>query len=227
MRIIIDTNSKLTSGVFVFHGTHVYLSSDSSDPQVLLHVHETLQHPFQLAWKHRQHVLSLRNKFDVFMYIEDDMLIPYLNYVNYLTTFNLLYPDFVPGFARVEMDSQGFMYNTDNQKPCKYSKSMVVSKENKIFIQLDNPYHAFWIAPRHLILRETVRSFYDNSSISREDAASRLPWSANNRILVELTGEYEVSKLCFAYHLTNKYVNDVNSLFGKILMSELIVVSDT
>lgn len=74
--VIIDTNESF----FVdwnFHFVQVYVNRD-------------LIHPFHLAWQHRKHMKENIDNYENFLYIENDILLPYENYLNYLENFNLL-----------------------------------------------------------------------------------------------------------------------------------------
>ena len=78
-------------------------------------VHKLPKGPFYLTWAHRDLMLSQRDQYDVFMYIEDDIRVPkaaisyWLNYKD-----RLLEIDLNLGFLRIEIDRDGIERTTAN-----------------------------------------------------------------------------------------------------------------
>ena len=97
VKIIVDTNR-------IVH---------SVNNSVELRVHNDLSHPYNLTWKHRLSMLDNIDNYDYFMYLEDDMLVPFDNFFEYIKNFDLLYPiNCVPSFIRIE-ENNGKEYVTD------------------------------------------------------------------------------------------------------------------
>jgi hypothetical protein len=79
VHIIVDTNE---------HNEMI----EKYNPNVSVAYHNNLEHPYNLTWQHRLHILDQIDNYDYFMYIEDDMLLPFENFLEYLKNFELLYP---------------------------------------------------------------------------------------------------------------------------------------
>jgi len=190
---------------------------------------------FSLTWKHRHHMLEKINDYDIFIYIEDDILLPFENYKNYLENFYSLWPNYIPSFIRIETKNED-LYNTDAFVKTKFSSKEIISLNNKRFICLDNPYHAFWIMPKKE-LKESINQNFTKiieSMWMREAAASfglkpgTCPyacWPSNDiqkKGLVEITLRNKVSPMCYSYHLPNNYIDDYRVKFGKIKVEKIL-----
>ena len=214
-QIIIDTNS---------HDTHKYLPKD---PRISLVVHKRLKHPWNLTWAHRGHIKRKIDTYDVFMYLEDDMDIPYENYLSYLEKFKLLWPKAVPGFVRLE-ESKGEYYHTDSTYPHVIPRSKLVEVKGRRFTSLANPYYAFWIMPR-TALKETLSPQFTTiveGGTKRITAASYLiaPWGPLKKpALVELTLDLKVHPNSYCYHLPNNYIG--SPFFARFKIKDLVKVT--
>ena len=208
------------------------------DPRILIHVHDNLSHPFNLTWTHRSHIKENIEQFRVFMYAEDDMDIPFSNFINYLDCFPILWSQkFVPAFIRIEV-RDGIYYNTEMRDP------LVVNKENDIIelgcrkftrARFPLPYHAFWICPQKElkeIIHDEGENFFrweTNLNQRRERAASLLIWnkipgnelhSVSSPGLLQLNHSgTQVSPLCYSFHLPNNYIED-----GRIQVEHLLKI---
>jgi len=181
-----------------------------------------LAHPFHLTWMHREHMIEEIDNYDYFMYIEDDMLVPWENVLNYIENFKLLWDKgFVPSFIRVE-EKNGEQFVTDITKQQKASPYAMIG--GKSFIALDEPYHAFWIMPQKE-LKESMRKDFFRLSDSREGAASYPMADLGRKPLVEVeivNDKYEVSPKCHSFHISNTYVNG-DSNFAKIKLENIFL----
>jgi len=200
--IVIDTNEIL---------------EDWNAPNVVVVQHTDLSHPFHLTWQHRKHFLNSIDKYKNFMYIEDDMVIPYANYLNYLDNFKLLYPHNVPSFIRIELKGEEY-YVTDVTEPQELNKINVGEKD---FVILNQPYHAFWIMPQKELKESITRTFYKPTDC-RECAASYIMGELKLVPLVELDGD-EISELCYSYHIANNYVNADGIPFAKLKPNQIFI----
>jgi hypothetical protein len=205
VEIIVDTNS-LESRAKIWD---IY-------PNIDVCVYDWLKHPYGLTWMHRRHFKSKIDLYDVFMYIEYDMKLPYQNYKNYLENFELLWPDGVPALFRIE-EKDGSLYNTEVSETQIYSKSNIKHIGNKQFIHSLRhplPYHAMWICPSKY-LKEIMPPDFVRIERSREKAASFLIWEMLKNGHIEIEKE-RVSPKTFVYHLPNNYSHDPTSSYGKI-----------
>lgn len=177
--------------------------------------HQDMTHPFHLTYFHRQHFKDNIENYRNFMYIEDDILLPYENYLNYLDNFKLLWPNFVPSFIRLEKNNDEY-FVTDETERQKLTPTTIGGKQ---FANLIHPYHGFWILPQQA-LKETMTPDFADLKDSREFAASYPMWTLNKTSLVEIENG-QVSEKCYSYHLPNTYAIAPESPYGKIKINEI------
>lgn len=218
LRIIIDTNSSKMIRRHLFAGT--------GTKQLEVHAHENLSHPFHLTWMHRWHIKRELNNFDNFMYVEDDMLVPYLSFLFYQKRFNLLWPDLIPSFVRIEK-YQGEEFVTDITEQIVIKESNIIHKDGAMFYPVPYPkdYHAFWIMPREA-LQQTMRPDFVRLSDSREIAASYPNWELKKKSVIEIyseDGKWFVHPSCFSYHITNNYAQDSSTQHAKIKIQDILI----
>ncbi len=201
VKIIVDTNT-----------------FDYENPKVKVHPHEELYHPFHLTWVHRRHIKEKINEFDCFMYIEDDMYLPFENFQNYLENFKILWPEYVPSFVRIEQkNGLDFISDIPEKQPLKQ-----ISIGDKDFNEFKFPYnyHAFWIMPQKE-LKETMKDDFVRLSDGREFAAMFTGWELGKKALVELENG-EISNKSYSYHLPNNYALS-DSKNGKLKPEEIFL----
>ncbi len=203
IKIIIDTNMLLLPEMYLFY----------QDSRVETYLHDNLDHPFHLTCIHRQRILDNIDKYDVFAYFEDDMVLPYGNYLNYIENFKLMWPSFVPSFIRIEKDDKNDMYVTDITKPQKISQTVKI--DNREFTTLLQPYHAFWIMPQKELKTAISTTFFTRLHDSRETSASFPMYELHKRPLIEIENN-QVIPLCYSYHIANNYVRSKETPFAKI-----------
>lgn len=187
-------------------------------------VHPDLKHPFHLTHMHRQHFKEQIENYDWFMYLEDDMLVPWENFLAYTKKFEPLWRSgYVPSFIRIEeKDNEQYISDVTEQ----YSITNFIWIEGKPFIALPFPqhYHAFWIAPKWL-LKQTINESFTKLHDSREQAASYLMWELKRSGLLEIDnidGKFQIKEDCYSWHLPNNYI-DSNMPNGKIKVKEVFI----
>lgn len=206
VKIVIDTNTKDLLGREEFKACQIM-------------VHEKLDHPFHLTWMHRFHVKSGIDHFDCFMYQEDDMRLPFENFQNYLTNFEILWPKYVPSFVRIEQkDGIDFISDVPEKQPL--HKISIAGKEFNEF-KFPYNYHAFWIMPQKE-LKETMKVDFARLSDGREFAAMYTGWELGKKALVELE-DGRISKKSYSYHLPNNYALSEGTKNGKIKPEEIFI----
>jgi hypothetical protein len=181
-------------------------------------VHPTLKHPWHLTWMHRSHFKTTINDYDWFMYLEDDMDVPYENFKEYVDNFDMLWArNCVPSFVRLEtFNGKTFVTDVTSIQ----EKRPVIVVGGKEFIILKQPYHAFWIMPQDAL----YASMHDNFTrveMSRETAASYPMWELRKKPLIRIENS-QISPLCYSWHLTNNYAEDPNTPFAKIEINNLL-----
>lgn len=215
-KIVIHVNTNLAKELIL---------SNFSEAEI--HVCSTLLHPFDLTWQHRQYIKDHINDYDVFMYIEDDMLIKYEQLTNYLKNLEVVWPNYVPTFFRYELNKQGERYAVDVTRVVATSQD-IISFNNKKFCKTDTIYCACWVLPGSLL--KELLSVCSNCftqirpGLVREHAASFVNWHLKKPCLIELEKDkFEISDLCTIHHLSNKYVNwTEQKLFGKTKLTDVL-----
>lgn len=177
--------------------------------------HANLEHPFNLTWQHRKHMRAEIDNYHWFMYIEDDLLLPFANFQNYQENFRLLWPNCVPSFLRVET-FEGAEFALDVTVPQEYKP---IQTGKRSFATLTQPYHGLWCMPQRE-LKENMAPEFDRVSDSREVAASFPMWELGKTPLIELDGK-QISRKCFAYHLPNNYAPCKSSPHAKIRIDDV------
>lgn len=200
-------------------------------PQVDVRVHSKLAHPFHLTWMHRWHIHSFLDFFDMFMYVEYDLLLPFENFKKYIENFRMLWGrgDGVPALFRVELNfGEGRLYSTDAEQRLGYDRSdrhHVVSMENKTFtrnLPHPLPYHGMWIATQEA-LKDILPNNFRRLEVSRECAASFLIWEMRKIGYIEMDEkDGSVSHQSLIYHLPSNYTNDPHERLGKIPFRDAI-----
>jgi hypothetical protein len=179
-----------------------------------------LEHPYHLTYMHRKHFLDNIDVYDYFMYVEDDMLIPYDAFNEYINNFDVLWDmGSVPSFIRIE-SYKNKQFATDI-----INKQMIepIIVNGKTFGTLSEPYHAFWIMPQKQ-LKESINSNFTKLNTSRENAASYPMWTLNKRPLIRIENN-KISELCYSYHLANNYAPNPDTPFGKIEVKDILKIN--
>lgn len=187
-----------------------------------IYTHGSFSHPFHLTQIHRSHFKRELNNYDWFMYLEDDILLPWENFLSYTQKFPLMWPDYVPSFIRIEeKDGEQYISDVTDRQHAK-----LIFIDGRAFINLPFPqhYHAFWIAPQW-VLKQTINDDFTKLHDSRERAASYLMWELHKKGLLEIEnrgGKFHIKKDCYSWHLPNNYI-DSGMKNGKIKVEELFV----
>lgn len=202
--------------------TNSFLKSD----RVTVFVHENLSHPFHLTIKHRQQFKENIDNYENFLYVEDDMLLTYENYLSFMDKFKMMWSKFIPSFVRIEK-ANGNEYVTDVINQFKINESDIVVIDGRKFISFKFPqnYNALWLMPGKE-LKESITEDFTTLHDSREKAASYPMWELNKTPLVEIEkidGKYQIKKDCYAYHLPNNYALCKESPNAKIKVQEIFI----
>jgi hypothetical protein len=221
--IFIDTNSDKMVDI---------IQEKYKNKSIICHVHTNLSRPFDLTWKHRTHIINNINNYDWFMYAENDMFVPRNNFNNYKTQFPILSKlNAVPSFIRVELnDIDNQLYIADCIRVNFFNRKMIHNINNKRYVKLDNPYHAFWILPQYflkdkihdeLFVKE-ISNYFDPKHFP-ELGASYPMWQLGMVPLVELNSENKIDPICYSYHLNNVSIHS-KTPFGKIKVSDIVKI---
>jgi len=176
-------------------------------------------HPYYLTWKCRDLLRQQKDDYDVFMYVEDDILIPE-DAIEYWLRYNkkLIAANYNLGFLRIEIQD-GEEYLTDLQSKL---NTIIYLDGDPYVINNINPYCAFWIYSKEEFHRFLNHPYYDIDNIEgyhvREKSAIGLHGEHSSfykgTLIPIIHGRLD--KNCRVYHMTNNYVVDDSNLFSTI-----------
>jgi len=221
IHIIIDTNDRKTVQLI----NNTFKKEYNRIIEVIVHTY--LDHPFDLTWKHRQHFLDNIDNYMHCMYVEDDINIPFNNYINYINNFSILWPDYVPTFIRYEVQADG-KYSSEHSNVTEISKDSIIIKGGKKFIELNVTYSACWIMPMDILKYTIIEQYhikkipFDHGSY-RETGASYPTWQLNKKGLVELNDDNTISDYVFIHHLPSDY-SDITKNNNRLLLKNLLKI---
>jgi hypothetical protein len=184
-------------------------------PQVsAVEVWDSLEDPLKLTWVHRKSMAEKVGDYDLFLYLEDDILIPPATMLGWLEEAARLGPHgFVPGLVRVEHDRQGRLVLSDFEHPLDAAR--IVTFERRRYLANPFPYQACWLCDagqmqsfvaspsypagvegRGLGVRERVAvgAIYDD-----------IPEGFPSRALVPLTDDLRIAPEALIFHMPSNY----------------------
>ena len=120
-------------------------------------------HPFYLTWKCRDLLKQQANDYDIFIYTEDDILIPF-NAILYWLKYNtkLITYNYNLGFLRIETKNNE-EYITD--LPGNHFKSNIILDDDNYCINNINSYCAMWIYNKNEFNKFINSKYYDIKNI--------------------------------------------------------------
>lgn len=195
--------------------------------QIIVHNLERVN-PYYLTWKCRDLLKAQKNDYDIFMYMEDDVLLKkealwyWLRYKD-----EVINSEYNLGFFRIEVGKDGREYTTDlgyrreEGDSIKYHLTKTVDREDVSYVLNDkNPYCAFWIYDQKEFLRFVHSPYYDIGNIRgygiRESSAIGLhgletPWYKGTVIPLIHGNVHPDSRV---YHLPNNYVDNEHNVWA-------------
>ena len=182
--------------------------------------------PFYLTWKCRELLQKQQDEYDIFIYIEDDILVPY-KAIKYWLEYNekLIEMNYNLGFVRIEVENN-IEYITDLYGE-KFD-NIINLNEKKYCVNNKNPYCAFWIYNKSEFNKFVNSKYYNINNISgykiREQSAIGLhglntDWYKNT--LIPIINNKLIEE-CKIYHMQNNYVLDKNTAFATIKFDEAL-----
>lgn len=227
---IIDETNQYTHPTDVFIHTNkqdltleVFHEYTNGKLQIVYHDLSNI-HPYYLTWKCRDLLRQQRNDYDIFMYIEDDILVPNKAIEYWLQYHELMVKEkYNLGFVRIEV-KDGIEYITDLYRD---QFDMIMDFHNiKCCVNRKAVYCAFWIYDKAEFGRFVDSKYFDCSQIPgyeiREKSAIGLHGGENywyRGTLIPMKGSKLVED-CRVYHLPNNYVNDEKSHYATIPFEE-------
>lgn len=197
-----------------------------------------------LTWKCRDLMKTQKDIYDVFIYIEDDISVPF-KAIQYWVRYNtkLIENNYNLGFVRIETNPNGVEYITDLWKTDDVTikepqfegpiDTAIVLDGEMFALNSKNPYCAFWIYNKDEFHKFVNSKYYDINNIPRygirESSSIGLhgigtEWYKGT--LIPLVGD-KLSEECKIYHLPNNYVNNVNTPFCTIRFEDAVEIFST
>jgi hypothetical protein len=201
--IVVDTNSERGA-------EHV-----ARLPQVgAVEVWRNLEDPLKLTWVHRRSMAEKLGEHDLFLYVEDDILIPPAAMARWLDEAERLGPHgFVPGLVRVEHDRRGGLVLSDFEHPLQAAR--IVTLEGRQYLANPFPYQACWLCTAGE-MRTFVESPNYQAGVEGRGLAVRermavgaiydaVPEGFPSRALVPLTDDLAIAPDALIFHMPSNY----------------------
>jgi hypothetical protein len=221
---IIDETNRYGCTTDIFIHTNIYLEgafAPYTNGRLQIVVHDLSKtDPFYLTWKCRDLMREQQHDYDLFMYVEDDILVPF-KAVQYWLQHNekLIELNYNLGFVRIEVDHQvEFITDLYGEK----LDTLIHVEGAPYCVNNKNPYCAFWIYTKNEFSKFVNSPYYDPQRIAgygiREQSAVGLhglhtPWYKNTLIPII---DNKLAEACKIYHLPNNYVLNKNTPFATI-----------
>lgn len=227
------------------YDTDIFIDTNSIESNILLNKYpnikifiHNLKHPYHLAYMHRQHIFNNIDNYDVVLYSEDDIIIPFKSIFNFMKKINIMWPKYIPCFKRCEFSSVRNKYGLlDVAGKQILNKNEIITIDDIHYFTPKYPnfaYQGFWLLPTKLLKEHITKHFLD-VNLHREHAASYTlgPPSYHcydpnyiginflNKIpLLQLNNDFQIDEICLVYHTPNKYVD----LFKTPAIDEMIII---
>lgn len=214
--IFIHTNIKLDTSLFnkYTNGIITIVWHDLTDTN-----------PEYLTWKCRELMKQQKDDYDIFIYIEDDILVPF-KAIKYWLKYNekLIENNYNLGFVRIEFENN-IEYITDLYG---VQLDTVIKLDELYCVNNKNPYCAFWIYNKNEFNKFANSNYYYIEAIPiydiRAAAAIGLHGLYTNWYKCTLIPmkDSKLNEDCKIYHMPNNYVSDKSTPFATIKFNEAI-----
>jgi len=223
--VVIDSNTNDVSE---------YLKNLSLPKQcsVRVDVHTNLSHPFNLTWAHRKHMEGALESFDYFMYLEDDIHVPWRTFAAWLRRAEAVSrKGFIHGFLRIESDLAGNSMSSDWRRAVRQPVAMEI--DGVKYIRPEWFYQACWVYSRSTMQRfvgtaawtrgchpwsSVIRAHRHSgaSTYAREFSAFGMACASPGRarVLLPVDDDGKIPTDAWVWHLPNNYAqgSDVHLL---------------
>jgi len=228
-KIICETNKyDFETDLYIHTNNEIFKKEDLNDYtngniNIIYHNLNNI-HPYYLTWKCRESLKKQLNDYDIFIYTEDDILIPFKAITYWLKYSNkIIKYKYNLGFVRIETKCDE-EYITD--LPRSTLKSIINLDNINYCINNINPYCAMWIYNKEEFSNFISSKYYNINNIPgyhiREKSAIGLHGASNywyKGTLIPLIDNKLISD-CKIYHLPNNYLEDNSSPFATIKFNE-------
>lgn len=177
-------------------------------------VWERLEDPLKLTWMHRKAMAERVEEFDLFVYGEDDILIPEAAMRLWLRDAERLAPlGFMPGLVRVEHNRSGKLVLSDYLHPATEPK--IVQVEGMKYLANPFPYQACWLCNKEQMRRFVQspsypagaegRGLYPRERMAVGAIYDDVPEGYPSRALVPLTDDMRIAPESLVFHMPSNY----------------------
>jgi len=229
-RIIDETNKYEIQTDIYIHTNNKEINNNTFNKyingQLIIIWHDLTDiHPFYLTWKCRPIFKQQKDDYDYFMYIEDDILVPYTAIKYWLTNSDeLIKLNYNLGFMRIEIEND-IEYISDL-----YDQLDTIININDKMYSINNisPYCAFWIYTKEEFNKFINSNYYDCNNIHgygiREQSAIGLHGMQSDfykdTVIPIVNNKLDYD--CRIYHMPNNYVIDKTTKFASIKFDDAI-----
>jgi hypothetical protein len=206
--------------------------------QVNIHCHLDLDHPFSLTWTHRQQMLEHLEDYDIFMYLEDDILIPWAAFEAWLSENEAVYKTGrIRGFLRVENPGGDKLYATDYTGPMPAPVIWRIGQQ--YYFEPSRCYHGCWVYTKKQMKDFIQSSSWMNREIFSGDDRDRAifrgdirasaaagmmkPLQGFHLLVLPINSDGTFPDEVFIYHLPNNYSTNPDTIFGKTSTENLFI----
>ena len=163
--------------------------ASSSRVRIAIAAHR-LTHPFQLAWKHREHMAASLDRYDWFLSAEADTLVTGRAMATQVALAPMLYErhTMLLGFTRVVNDTQGRCFFSDIVKSAS-RKSAFTLDGLGTFVEPTNTYAAVWAYPRSVMKGFVASGDWNPRLRSTRGMRERAAWGWRHARIVTLVDD--------------------------------------
>ena len=203
----IDALNELNCNVDIFVHTNIERIALNSR-FFTIHHNMTVEYCHFLSWKHRPLMESQLKQYDMFMYLEDDILFTQDNWSYYLKYHDLVrqHSSYI-GFVRVETDGSKW-YPTDitpNFGPCEPLPRKKLG-EHDLWVNTNNFYNGFWLLDNIEMQKYTKHASWNlmkcdffGGFIREKAAIGPIPFFKEVLLDLDQPG-------CVVHHMPNNYI---------------------
>jgi hypothetical protein len=235
---LIDVAQTYTYDTDIFIHTHQPFDKSSLHPysrgllEIVVHTFAPGEHHYLLPWKCRDLLKSQRDDYDIFMYVEDDILVPQLA-IDYWIQYksDVMFEECNLGFIRIETDEKTNIEYITDLEGMKYPNRNMLIENITYLINETNTYCAFWIYDKHEFRRWTDSIYYDINNITGYDMRERSAIGLHGvrpqngwykYTVIPLVSPKQIHPSCKIYHLPNNYVSNPRTLYATIRFTDCI-----
>ena len=227
---------KISKNLEIFIHTNKIIKKNSKKIKFIYHDF-TNDDPYKLTWNCRKLMFSQKDKYEIFIFGEDDIIFSKKNFNYWLKYKDLcIRNNYNLGFLRTEVKRKSnLLYSTDQVSKIKYHVNLYKKK----FAKLENSYSSFWIYDKNEFQKFTQTKYWrfdwkwvtiSGVWLTREMAA--VGWHGENmggegsmnryKATIIPLNNHKLNKNAFIKHLSNKYANNPAGLFGTISINNIM-----